>query len=100
MLVFLRKRLRKSSNKSLKGVSSLEIAKIEQELIEEGISREEIQRLCDVHLAIFREQLQKQQVETAPENPISILREEHKMLFNSLLGKTCTLVEKFKKPKI
>jgi DUF438 domain-containing protein len=43
--------------KLLEGVSPLEIAKIEQEFINDGIPREEIQRLCDVHLAIFREQL-------------------------------------------
>jgi len=47
----------------LETVNSLEIAKIEQELIKEGISREEIQRLCDVHLAVFREQLKKQKAE-------------------------------------
>ena len=64
----------------LEGVSSLEIAKIEQELINEGVSREEIQRLCDVHLAIFKEQLEKQQFEAAPTSPIGILLEEHKML--------------------
>ena len=82
----------------LEGVSSLEIAKIEQELIEEGISREEIQRLCDVHLAIFREQLQKQQAETAPENPISILREEHNAL-QQLLEKLAASVAKIQKAK-
>jgi PAS domain S-box-containing protein len=64
----------------LEGVSSLEIAKIEQELVAEGVSREELQRLCDVHLAIFKEQLEKQRVEVAPASPINILLEEHKML--------------------
>jgi len=64
----------------LEGVSSLEIAKIEQELIGEGISREEIQRLCDVHLAVFKEQLKKQKVEAAPASPVNILLEEHKIL--------------------
>ncbi len=80
----------------LEGVSSLEIAKIEQELIEEGISREEIQRLCDVHLAIFKEQLQKQQTEAAPENPVSILRGEHDAL-QRLLEKLAALVAKVQK---
>jgi len=64
----------------LEGVSSLEIAEIEQELVAEGVSREELQRLCDVHLAIFKEQLEKQRVEVAPASPINILLEEHKML--------------------
>jgi len=77
----------------LESISSLEIAKIEQDLIEEGMSREEIQRPCDVHLAVFREQLEKQKPEIAPENPISILREEHKVL-DQILEKINTLVDR------
>jgi len=68
----------------LEGVSPLEIAKIEEELIKEGLPREEIQRLCDVHLAVFREQLEKQKPEISPENPINILMEEHKILLQLL----------------
>lgn len=64
----------------LEGISPLEIAKIEQELIKEGIPREEIQRLCDVHLAVFREQLEKQKLEIPPRHPINILMEEHKIM--------------------
>ncbi|MEM3462828.1 MAG: DUF438 domain-containing protein [Candidatus Bathyarchaeia archaeon] len=67
---------------ALEGIGPLEIARIEQELIGEGISREEIQRLCDVHLEVFREQLQRQRAEAAPGNPIGILREEHEILQN------------------
>jgi len=77
----------------LEGVSSLEIAKIEQELISEGISREEIQRLCDVHLAVFREQLEKQRLEAAPTSPIGILLEEHRML-QQITQKLSVLAEK------
>jgi len=69
---------------ALEGVSPLEIAKIEEELIKEGLPREEIQRLCDVHLAVFREQLEKQKPEITPENPINILMEEHKILLQLL----------------
>jgi len=75
----------------LEGVSPLEIAKIEEELIKEGMPREEIQSLCDLHLAVFREQLEKQKLETPPENPISILMEEHKILLE-LLEKLGTIV--------
>ena len=64
----------------LEGISPLEIAKIEQELIKEGVPREEIQGLCDVHLAVFREQLEKQKLEIPLEHPINILMEEHKIL--------------------
>ncbi len=70
--------------KVLEGVSPLEISKIEQELIKEGMPREEIQRLCDVHLTVFKEQLEKQKLETISENPINILIEEHKILLQLL----------------
>ncbi|MEM2947455.1 MAG: DUF438 domain-containing protein [Candidatus Bathyarchaeia archaeon] len=80
----------------LEGVSSLEIAKIEQELVGEGMSREELQRLCDVHLAIFKEQLEKQRVEVAPATPISILLEEHRMI-QQIAERLGVLAEKVQK---
>jgi len=64
----------------LEGVNPLEISKIEQELIEEGMPREEIQRLCHVHLAVFREQLEKQKLGIPVGHPISIFMEEHKIM--------------------
>jgi len=77
----------------LEGVSPLEIAKIEEELIKEGLPREEIQRLCDVHLAVFREQLEKQKPEIKPESPVNILMEEHKVLLR-ILEKLSTLTSR------
>ena len=59
---------------------SLEIAKIEEELAKEGMKKEEMRKLCDVHLAIFKEQLEKQKPNLAPSQPISILMEEHKIM--------------------
>jgi len=64
----------------LEGVTAEEIARIEQELVNEGMSREEIQQLCDVHLAVFKEQLEKQIPETVSGTPINVLTEEHKAL--------------------
>jgi PAS domain S-box-containing protein len=80
----------------LEGVSPLEIAKIEQELIGEGISREEIQRLCNIHLAVFKEQLEKQKVEAAPPSPINILLEEHRLL-QQITQKLISLTDKVQK---
>ncbi len=64
----------------LEGVSPLEIAKIEQELISEGLPREEIQRLCDVHMTVFREQLERQKLDVSVGHPINILMEEHRVM--------------------
>lgn len=64
----------------LENISPIEIANVEEELIREGLPREEIQRLCDVHLAIFRERLEKQRLDAPPGHPINILMEEHKIM--------------------
>jgi DUF438 domain-containing protein len=41
------------------GTDSLEIAKIEEELVKEGLKREDMRKLCDVHMAILGEQIEK-----------------------------------------
>lgn len=57
-----------------------EIARMEQELIEEGIPREEIRRLCDLHLEVFREAVEGAKVEVPEWHPLHILMEEHKRM--------------------
>jgi len=79
--------------KVLEEIGPLEIAKIEQDLTEEGFPREEIQRLCDVHLAVFREHLEKQRPVVTYENQINILMEEHKILLQ-LVEKLNTIVNR------
>jgi PAS domain S-box-containing protein len=83
----------------LEGVSPLEIAKIEQELVSEGISREELQRFCDIHLTIFKEQLERQKIEAVPTSPIGILLEEHKMI-QQIAEKLAILTEKVLRTEI
>jgi len=62
------------------GIGSPEIAQIEEELIKEGMPVEEIHRLCDIHLAVFRESLEKQEIEVTPGHPIHTFMEEHKII--------------------
>jgi PAS domain S-box-containing protein len=64
----------------LKEVSPTEIAQVEEELIKEGMPQEEIQKLCDVHLTVFKESLEKEKALAPPGHPIRILMEEHKIL--------------------
>jgi DUF438 domain-containing protein len=61
-------------------IDSLEIAKIEEELAKEGMKRDEMRKLCDVHMAIFKEQLEKQMPNLKPSKPLAILMEEHKIM--------------------
>lgn len=63
----------------LKTVEADEIAKIEEELIREGMDRNEIQKLCEVHLLVFKESLSKKD-EIDKKNPVSILMKEHEII--------------------
>jgi hypothetical protein len=62
----------------LQDVGATEIAEIEQSLIEEGLPETEIKRLCDVHVAVFRESLDTQvSPETSPGHPVHTFRAEN-----------------------
>jgi DUF438 domain-containing protein len=55
----------------LRDVGPMEVAKIEQALIDEGMPETEIKRLCDVHVEVFRESLEAQaKPDTAPGHPV------------------------------
>ena len=64
----------------IKDTSADEIAKAEEELVKEGMPREEIQRLCEVHIAVFKEQLGKSTFLVPAGHPLQILMEEHRIL--------------------
>lgn len=64
----------------LRMITPTEISQIEGELVEEGMPREEIQRLCDVHLEVFREALEREKTLAPAGHPIHILMAEHSLL--------------------
>jgi PAS domain S-box-containing protein len=57
-----------------------EMARVEEELVREGLPREELQKFCDIHLALLKESLEKKEPLAPAGHPIHILMEEHKML--------------------
>jgi PAS domain S-box-containing protein len=69
----------------LKDASPLEISKIEEEMIEEGIPREKIQSLCEVHLELFKDSLQEPNPDLPETHPIYILMQEHKIILNAAI---------------
>jgi len=72
------------------------IAEIEQALIAEGLPVEDIQYLCDVHVAMFRESLDQQMPpDMIPGHPVYTFRAENE-LANLALNDTKTAVERFK----
>lgn len=64
----------------LKDTGTTDIAKVEEELIAEGMPLEEVRRLCDVHLAVFRESLEKPESGLTPGHPVYILLIEHELV--------------------
>jgi DUF438 domain-containing protein len=62
-------------------ISPTEIAEMEQKLIEGGLPEEEVKRLCDVHVQVFKESLEGQPLPTAiPGHPLHTLIAENRAL--------------------
>ena len=59
-------KLKKRFQELIQHVSPSEIANMEQRLIEEGMAETEVRRLCDVHVAVFKEALEKHEIPGAP----------------------------------
>ena len=62
----------------LRDVGATEVAEIEQALIEEGLAETEIKRLCDVHVAVFRDGLASEgEHQVVPGHPVHTFRAEN-----------------------
>jgi DUF438 domain-containing protein len=86
----------------IKNVNSVEIARMEQELIDEGLPQEEIKRLCDVHVEIFRGGLEEAQDMLAPPgHPVHTFMKENQALEGllSVLSTTLNQVESEQDPE-
>ena len=65
----------------LRDVSPTEIAEMEQRLIEEGMPEEEVKRLCDVHVAVFKDALDERvDPDSIPGHPVHTFRLENEAL--------------------
>ena len=65
----------------LKGISPMEIPLIEQELVREGVPIQEIIKLCDLHVALFRDFLVSRELEDVPRgHPLNLLLMENEYL--------------------
>ena len=79
-------KVKKELSTYIKGVDPTELALAEQELIQEGVSRQEMKRLCDVHLEVMKESLGvgTKPIKLPASHPISILKDEHKIIKRNL----------------
>ena len=66
---------------AVKDISHEEVAAMEQALIDEGLPVEEIQKMCDVHAAIFKESLEKSpEPQMIPGHPVHTFFQENRAL--------------------
>ncbi|OAA29156.1 hemerythrin [Kosmotoga arenicorallina S304] len=66
----------------IRELTPVDISRVEQELIEEGIPAESIQLMCDAHLELFKKAIVEDEIEVEPWHPIHILVEEHRDMMN------------------
>ncbi|MDP2939452.1 MAG: DUF438 domain-containing protein [Candidatus Omnitrophota bacterium] len=79
-------KVKKEVRKYFRDTNPTELALAEQELIQEGVSRNELKRLCDVHLDVMKEELhaKAKRIRLPASHPISILKDEHKIIKRNL----------------
>ena len=78
---------------AIRGATAGEIADAERAMIGEGIAVSEIQRLCDLHVAVFREALNEEPTpESMPGHPVFTFRMENEVTLRLLesMGDTMT----------
>lgn len=63
----------------IRGISPEELAAIEQELMHEGLSPADIQLVCDVHVAVFEDELKRHKsTRSVPGHPVDTYRKENR----------------------
>lgn len=63
-----------------KYVSGSEIAKMEKQLVEEGMDVNEIMRLCDIHASLFQDNLEELPSNSTADHPFDYFREDNAAL--------------------
>jgi len=92
-------KLKEEFKKKIGDVTPREISKAEEELIKEGMEPEKIHKLCDLHISLMKESLDKEKSIAPPGHPIHTLMEEHKKVlqFADELKKVITVIKDEKK---
>lgn len=88
---------KEKAKKLLQAVDAKTLGVMEQELIREGVSHEEIRRsLCDIHLDILRESLLAKRTEVEAPHPVHTFMEEHKVILENL-NELASFLERLRK---
>lgn len=84
--------LKEEAKQIFQGLDAKSLAMIEQDLIREGVSHDEIREsLCDIHLEVIRDALVEKRIDVSSPHPIHTFMEEHKVIVESLKNLTVLL---------
>lgn len=84
------------ARKLLETVDATTLGLMEQELIREGVSHEEIRKsLCDIHLEVLRDSLVSKRQEVSAPHPVHTFMQEHEIIVDTL-NELGSLVERLK----
>lgn len=76
--------LRQQALQMVKNVDPLELSLAEQKLIENGTKPEDLRHLCDIHMEVLKDELDKLRVALTPDHVLTTLIEEHDEILKRL----------------
>ncbi|RKY79337.1 DUF438 domain-containing protein [candidate division KSB1 bacterium] len=76
--------LKQELKQILGSASPLLISQVEQELLNEGLPREQLRQLCEVHLELFSKGLESEKIQVPSSHPVHTFMEEHQFITNVL----------------
>lgn len=76
--------LREKGLKLVKSISPVELSMAEQQLIEEGTDPSELRHLCEIHMEVLKDELEKLQSNISKGHVLYTLIEEHELILSFL----------------
>lgn len=76
--------LRQEALKMVKNVDPLELSLAEQKLIENGTKPEDLRHLCDIHMEVLKDELDKLKLFLTPDHVLTTMIEEHEEILKLL----------------
>jgi uncharacterized protein len=78
--------LRQQALQMVQNVDPLELSLAEQKLIESGTKPEDLRHLCDIHMEVLKDELDKLRVVLTPDHVLTTLIQEHDEILKRLTG--------------
>lgn len=93
-------RVKGDFEKLIDGITPTEISEMEGELVAEGMPVQEVQRLCDVHAAVFKGSIEEihqiKEHEDKPGHPIDTFKSENRAIEDFIVGVLRKAMEAFR----